>query len=371
MLTALTPAWIRPRLYHLLSPLVALALVFLLDRYTPLIKLFEYQTVNLRFQARARFDPPADPRLVFVGIDEPSLQHFGRWPWPRSVEAGFVDTIAQSGLNPHTLAFDLMFTEETNKLGVATVGGDDDKKLGQSLSQMASVITGAFSLAEPKDAGTRQDEEQRTLAKLANPGPTLPLTDIKGDVSQILGSDAADLPVDPVRAQSLFAFVNDEPSDIDGIRHNIPLIVRVRDKVYPSLALQTLCQMLNVDSDKVEIDLPGRQVRLANSSGKTWRIPIDETGVYAINYRRDSSFQSVGFYWLMRELYDHTTTGAAVPDQCNIEKKTLVIGQSAIALADMGPSPLAPLTPLPFAHLNVINNVLKNDYLTFVPWCCG
>ncbi len=34
----------------------------------------------------------------------------------------------------------------------------------------------------------------------------------------------------------------------------------------------------------------------------------------------------------------------------------------------MGPSPLAPISPLPYAHLNVINNVLKGDYLTFVPW---
>ncbi len=128
-------AWIRPRLYHLLSPLVALALVGLIDHNTNLLKRFEYLTVNLRFQARSNFDPPADPRLVFVGIDEPSLQHLGRWPWPRAVEANFVDTVSGSGVNPHTLAFDVMFTEDTNKLGVSPAGaGDDDQKLGASLS---------------------------------------------------------------------------------------------------------------------------------------------------------------------------------------------------------------------------------------------
>ncbi|HEX4141212.1 MAG TPA: CHASE2 domain-containing protein, partial [Candidatus Methylacidiphilales bacterium] len=183
-------AWIRPRLYHLLAPLVALALVGLLDHYTNLVKRFEYLTVNLRFQARSNFDPPADSRLVFVGIDEPSLQHLGRWPWPRSVEANFVDTISGSGVNPHTLAFDVMFTEDTNKLGGSSAGGeDDDQKLGKSISQLASVITGALRLPEPNDPGAREDAEKRTQVELETPGPTVPLSKITGDIQQIVGSD--------------------------------------------------------------------------------------------------------------------------------------------------------------------------------------
>jgi adenylate cyclase len=162
--------------------------------------------------------------------------------------------------------------------------------------------------------------------------------------------------------------VNDEPSAVDGIRHDIPMVVRISDKVYPSLALQTLCQMLNVDLDNVEVDLPARQVQLTSSSGKIWRIPVGEHGEFAINYRNEKKFQNIGLFWLMRELYNHATKGDPLPEQCNIENKTLLIGQSATALGDMGPSPLAPISPLPYAHLNVINNVLKGDYLTFVPW---
>lgn len=371
MLAALTPEWIRPRLYHLLSPLVALLLVGLIDHYTNLLKLFEYQTVNLRFQARSHFDPPADKRLIFVGIDEPSLEHFGRWPWPRSVEADFVKTIAESGLNPHTLAFDLMFTEETNKLSQSPPGAnDDDQRLGEEISLLPSVVTGAMSAKkEPTDPGAREDAERRTLKALEQPGPTQPLPNVKGDIQALDGSNVAELPVLPVRTQSLFAFVNDEPSDVDGIRHTIPMVVRVRDKVYASLALQTLCQMLNVDADKVEVDLPRGEIRLKDMSGKTWRIPVDASGKFAINYRSDKSFkQTAGFFWLMRALYDYTAKGEKLPEALNIENKTLLIGQSATALADMGPSPLAPISPLPYAHLNVMNNVLKNDYLTFVPW---
>jgi adenylate cyclase len=366
----LPAGWVRARLYHLLAPLVALVAVALFEQ-TWLGELLEDQTVNLRFRARAPFDPPADPRLVFVGIDEVSLAHFGKWPWPRYVEADFIKSIANAGVNPHTLAFDLMFTEESNKLDSAKVksGEDDDTVLGDAAGLLPSVITGALTLSEPEEEMARQDAEKRTQAELAQPGPTVPLPNCRGDINKITGSNVAVFPVPAIRSQSLFGFVNDDPSPIDDIRHTIPLVVRVSDKLYPSLALQTLCQMLNVDPDKVEVDLPARVIRLKNSSGKTWTIPTNERGEFFINYRRQQNFRTVSFYGLMQNLNDHATSGAPIAKECDIENKTLLIGEVATGLGDMGPSPLASRSPLPFAHLNVINNVLQNDYLSFVPWC--
>ncbi len=127
----LPPGWVQARLYHLLAPLVALVVVALFEQ-TWVAELLEDQTINLRFQTRAPFDPPADPRLVFVGIDELSLAYIGRWPWPRTVEADFIKTIALAGVNPQTLTFDLMFTEDSNKLKQLTVNTEDaeDAALG-------------------------------------------------------------------------------------------------------------------------------------------------------------------------------------------------------------------------------------------------
>jgi CHASE2 domain-containing sensor protein len=100
--------------YALCAPLVTLGLVFLWN-LTPLSQRLEYLSVNLRFLARAPFDPPADPRLVFVGIDQPTLDHLGAWPWPRNVEGKFLDYIAQSGMNPDVVAFDVLLTEDFDK----------------------------------------------------------------------------------------------------------------------------------------------------------------------------------------------------------------------------------------------------------------
>jgi adenylate cyclase len=361
--------WVRARRYHLLAPLAALLVVAAFEQ-TWVAELLEDQTVNLRFRARAPFDPPADPRLVFVGIDELSLSHFGKWPWPRAVEADFIKTIANAGVNPHTLSFDLMFTEDSDKLALDKVGAgrDDDKALGDAAGLLPSVITGALSLDEPKQASLAQVAESRTQADLSQLGPTQPLPNIRGDMNQITGSNVAVFPVTAIRGQSLVGFVNDDPSPVDDIRHTIPLVVRVQDKVFASLALQTLCQMLNVDPDKVVVDLPTRMVTLKNSSGKSWTIPINAKGEFSINYRRQQNFRTVSFFGLMQNLNDHATSGTPIAKECEIENKTLFIGESATGLGDMGPSPLASRSPLPYAHLNVLNNVLKNDYLGFVSW---
>jgi len=126
--------------------------------------------------------------------------------------------------------------------------------------------------------------------------------------------------------------------------------------------------MLNVDPDKVEIDLPTNVVRLKNSSGKTWTIPINERGEFTINYRREQSFRGLSLTKLFGALLDHVKNGKPIPPECDIQNKILLIGQTTTGLTDLGPTPLQSNSPLVYTHLNVINNVLRNDYLHFVPW---
>ena len=154
MLKALTPAWIHARLYHLLSPLAALLLVGVVNHFSNVVQAFEYVTVNLRFKARAAFDPPADPRLLFVTIDEFSLDNIGKWPWSRGVEADFLKQIGNAGLTPAVVTFDIMFTEDTNKLdkfkAPSAAGESDDQQLGDALG-LFPAVTGALTIDPPTD----------------------------------------------------------------------------------------------------------------------------------------------------------------------------------------------------------------------------
>jgi adenylate cyclase len=358
--------WVKARTYHLLAPFVALALVWLLVP-TRVAQLLEDQTINLRFQARAPYDPPADPRLVLVGIDQQSLDKFGQWPWPRSKIGDFMTELAKADDIPHTIAFDILYTEDSPDLA-------QDQALADGAGQLASVISGALLLDPSGDRSIQKQAEARTESDLKDSGPTQPLNRVHGDVYKIRGSTMAVFPILALRKQSLFAFVNDEPSTTDYIRHVIPLVIRVKDQIYPSLALQTLCQMLNVDPDKVDVNV-GQNVILRNSSGKTWTIPISDRGEYSINYRSNESINKncLSFGRFAASLEDNldpkkNPLNNPLPPDCMVQQKTLVVGQVATGLDDLGPTPIQAQSPLVYTHLNVINNVLRNDYLKFVPW---
>lgn len=52
--------------------------------------------------------PPMDD-IVIVAIDNPSLQALGRWPWPRTLHADLLNTLAQA--KPKAIAYDVLFVE--------------------------------------------------------------------------------------------------------------------------------------------------------------------------------------------------------------------------------------------------------------------
>jgi CHASE2 domain-containing sensor protein len=89
--------------------LPAVLLLVLGLSHTRLGQELENLTLDWRFQARAKSDPPAHPKVLVVGIDEDALARFGRWPWPRSVHSALSSLLLDRP--PATVAFDLLFTE--------------------------------------------------------------------------------------------------------------------------------------------------------------------------------------------------------------------------------------------------------------------
>ncbi len=74
-----------------------------------LLQTFEEKLLDARFRARGVVKP--DDRVVIVAIDEKSLAdpELGRWPWPRSKIAEFINIL--KSYHPKVLAFDIMFSE--------------------------------------------------------------------------------------------------------------------------------------------------------------------------------------------------------------------------------------------------------------------
>jgi len=362
--------------YSAFAPLIALVLLLGLLLGTTAIDRVENPTIDWRFQLRAPHDPPSDPRLLLVGIDETSIKAFGAWPWDRARHADLCKLLSLA--NPSVVAFDILFTEKSvesidqtaaNEKKLPDSPGpkvpanpDDlfnatDTDLGVGMSKPRVVISGAM-FSDLKAPATQPDL-----------GKTAPLTGVEGDISQLMGAESALYPITPVRDASLFGFVNVEPASSDGIRRKVPMVVRIGREIFPTLSLQILCQFWNLTPSQIHVHL-GRDITLDSPEGVKI-IPIDQRGLLLLNYRDENSFTALPYAGLTRALYLHFAKGEPMPEKPlkypSLEGKILIIGQTQEGLSDMGPSPLQPVSPLVLVHLNAVNNILTNDYLRETP----
>lgn len=340
------PKWRASRVYLAIAPLAFGALLALLAE-TLLFERFENITLDLRFRSRASRDPHADTRLLLVGIDESSLERFGRWPWLRERHGDFCKLLAVN--DPAVVTFDILFTEPGQP--------EDDAYFAESIRTLPQLVTGALS--------------DNTAAPIpSNVARTKPIRSVHGEKNAIFGKSGARVPVPDVNAASWFGFVDSDPSGADGVRRRLPLVIRIGDEVYPSLVLQTLLLYWKTDPDQVDVQL-GRWIELPTPEGPR-RIPITTSGEIWLNYRAKESFSFWSYQGLLDALYRDATGEKAFPsDAPGVKGKIVVVGQVASGLTDLGPSPLEATSPLVLTSLNALNSIFKDDYLRvfpFWPW---
>jgi len=102
-------------------------LVLLLD-LAGVFKPFDARTRDLQQQHVAREHAPMTSDIVHVDIDDGALQRIGRWPWPRSLLAGCIETLGDAGAR--TIAVDLELSEPSSDV-------DDDAFLADALQGRA------------------------------------------------------------------------------------------------------------------------------------------------------------------------------------------------------------------------------------------
>jgi adenylate cyclase len=332
--------------YIVAAPLALVLIAFVVEQLGVLNPL-EEATVDVRFQQRAPFDPPADPRIIFVAIDQHSLDQIGRWPWSRAVQGDFCSLL--STVNPAATAFDLLYTDAEPNASA------DDTHLGEGMGRLGTAISGILTVPPDPDQPATGSPQDRW-------GLTRPLTNIEGDVTRISGGDAAEFPIPPVRNQSYSAFVDSAPTSRSGVRQSIPLVVRVGHDVFPSLSLQALCLLWKVPPDQVRVRL-GHDIELPTPEGMK-SIPIDARGWLLLNYRNQDRYLSLSYANLFGKLIENFKNNTPLPANWPaLEGKIIVVGQNAAGLTDMGPNPLSGSAPLVVVHLTALNNILRGDYL--------
>lgn len=338
----------RNLLVPLLAPLGVLAVLLAVSKLD-LSQQLENVTVDWRFKAREPYDPPADPRILLVGIGEYSLKQVGRWEeWTREVHALFLDQLSLRP--PKVVAYDFLFSENSKDPA-------NDSLFAGSLASFPGAITGAY--VEERGSGTSPTSESLI-------GKTRPIERFTGNYFDLLSGASGAMPIQVVSDSAWTGFVNSPPSRIDGIRRKVPLIVGYGGRVYPSLVLQILIQLDAGGIDGVEVIL-GESVNITSADGKKRSIPIDGRGFMTLNYRGKAAFEPSDYIELMQKLNQFGGAESWPETLPPIDGQILLIGQMAEGLSDFGPTPFSPQEPLVHVQAVALNNILQGDYLRHIP----
>jgi adenylate cyclase len=189
--------------------------------------------------------PLVNPDVVIVDIDDKSLHAEGRWPWPRNLLGDLLDRLQEEGVV--VVAFDMMFPENENNI-VDELSAEIQKR---NLSNPG--VQAVLDQIKPD-----LDNDSKFAAGLTNKDEVLGITLLYRDstTGQLpppiyvlskreteLGFYAAKGYIASIPQISTAAknggFIN-VYADPDGIIRRVPILMRYKDNLYPSLAFKAV-----------------------------------------------------------------------------------------------------------------------------------
>jgi adenylate cyclase len=369
----------------LLIALGIVALVGGLWRYVPLEFLYRVEFSLYDQHFRIRGPRPANPGVVIVAIDEPSLTAKGRWPWSRALLAQLVRQLDKAGAE--SIAFDVLMNEpersperaivERLRQRLGDVGldarvraelekmlleADPDAALAAAIHDSGRVVLASnflFSSSVPTDVPERSGSPMKSALGLrlatdpppAKRGP--PFTNFaERGLYPPLRARQETFPIPPLMAKAAaIGHVNMIP-EFDGSTRYEALIIESRGYYYPSLAIEAVRVAAGLDPSVVTMTF-GDSVQLADIV-----IPTDARSRVLIDYAGpDGTIPHV--------------PAADVLDGKGLERvkgRAVFIGATAPGLFDLRVTPVSAIMPGVEKHANMAANILDRRFIVRPVW---
>lgn len=310
-----------------------------------------------------------DRRIVIVDIDEASLREQGRWPWSRYRIAELVKRLTDAGAV--VVAFDVLFAEaERNPAHEMIERLSGDEKGGEFIRQLhrlAPQFDADSALARQMESTdvilgyTFNPIDSAVSGKLHTPLPLsapelvqrLSLSPMAGYIAPLSTFH------ETARGSGFFSLI----PDADGVVRRAPLLARYGDRLYASLALESVRKYLFLQDVTLKTALISgaeqiEKIHLDNSSV----IPTDGTGRVLIPYRgKAGSFPYISAHKVLTGEYGEGGLAGAI----------VLVGTTASGMFDMRATPVGSVYPGVEVHANLIAAMLDNRYLVEPSWSKG
>jgi len=292
---------------------------------------FEYGVYD-RLTRAIRAHAPGG-HVAIVDVDERSLAAIGQWPWRRDVVATLLSKIRELGAP--TIGVDVIFAESDRR------GGEDDQPdaaLARTLREGRVVLGYAMRFDGEPDGQT-----------CAPPPLGLSIAQADGGDEPVFGATGAicSLP-ELTAAAGAQGFLNAAP-DSDGILRRVPLLLRLGDSTYPSLALATVAAMTGTKNVTLRVE-NGNATTLA-LNGRD--VPLDGKSNLLVRYRgKKQAFRYVSAADVMQ---NRVPPGA-------FADTLVMVGTTALGTREVVATPLDTLFVGVEVQATVADNLLQRDF---------
>lgn len=312
-------------------------------------------------------DYSARSPIVIVDIDDKSIQKEGRWPWPRAKLAQLTTQLQDAGavvivfdmffpVKENNIVDEVMSAVEKNKLQSAPLVStlnkikplvDNDEIFATSLKKGDTEIGMSF-LFEPSTTGilpppifTLKTPEEKSLEFIEAEG-------FFGNVPVLQNG---------VKSAGFVNVFGDE----DGIIRSVPLLIRYKDGVYPSLALQAVSLYLLSDVKLITAKY-GDGLRLEGVKVANHIVPTDFKSQVIVPFRGKSFTLP---YISATDILNKNFKADAV------QGKIIFVGTSATGLGDLKATSVESAYPGVEIQATIADGILTDNFAYKPAWGLG
>ena len=175
--------------------------------------------------------------IFTVNIDEPSLEKYGQWPWPRGDYGNLIEDLYARGAG--LVVFNVLMSEQDRQ--------GEDNMLALTMSQYPVIIT---------MLGAEENKNEPI-----NPGATIVNSDYMYLIPSVPGIIAN---VPDIENNAVGSGITNSWPEIDGVTRRIPLVVESGGTLYPNVTMEVL---------RVIAGDPSFQIKLSPLGVDKLRIP--------------------------------------------------------------------------------------------------
>jgi len=194
---------------------------------------------------------PVQNNIYTVNIDEPSLEAYGQWPWPRGDYAELIEDLYSRGAG--LVVFNVLMAE-TDRSG-------EDELLAQTMQNYPVIVT---------MLGAEQNKNEPI-----NPGATI----INSDYMYLIPNAPGIIANVPWVEQNAYGsgIINTFP-EIDGVTRRAPLVLESGGTLYPNITMEVLRVLAGDPSFQIKLNelgidklrIPQYGFLQTDSVGRVW-----------------------------------------------------------------------------------------------------